>query len=234
MKKRHVLGLLLLSVALSHALAPAIAWAQFKAQNAFYSLTVTDTVTASGDVTADQYVASGSASQYSCSKTDGTCQFSSATADGTTSSTVGSFTFKAGANINAADLLFDVQDSAGAHALTVTEAGKVSSLSHVQVGGGIIYFGGVENGAYIQSDSPSRVYNGVDNNWATLVDGATADFQIRSTWYLKAQKSFAGAPTGTDCDAAGELGRIAIDTTNHRIYWCEGAAGWYYANEDVP
>lgn len=134
MKKRHVIGLLVLSVALSHALAPAIAWAQAKAQNAFYSLTVTDTVTASGDVTADQYVASGSASQYSCSKTDGTCQFSSATADGTTSSTVGSFTFKAGANITAADLLLDVQDSAGAHAFTVTEAGTATALAGLVIG----------------------------------------------------------------------------------------------------
>lgn len=156
MKKRHVIGLLVLSVALSHALAPAIAWAQAKAQNAFYSLTVTDTVTASGDVTADQYVASGSASQYSCSKTDGTCQFSSATADGTTSSTVGSFTFKAGANITAADLLLDVQDSAGAHAFTVNESGYVRALTSMSVASGSVL-------NFAEGDSYSYIYRGASN-----------------------------------------------------------------------
>lgn len=125
MKKRHAIALVLLSVALSHVLSPALSWAQAKAQTAFYSLTVTDTVTASGDVTADQYVASGSASQYSCSKTDGTCQFSSATADGTTSATVGAFTMKAAANIGSADAVLDVQDSAAAHIFRVTEAGSL-------------------------------------------------------------------------------------------------------------
>lgn len=184
MKKRHVIGLLLLSVALSHALAPAIAWAQFKAQNAFYSLTVTDTVTASGDVTADQYVASGSASQYSCSKTDGTCQFSSATADGTTSSTVGSFTFKAGANITAADLLLDVQDSAGAHALKVTEAGSLTALDTINssstsgsvasiglpVTGFLGFNGTALTGAYLYSPSTAALWFGVGGGTENILN----------------------------------------------------------------
>jgi hypothetical protein len=38
-----------------------------------------------------------------------------------------------------------------------------------------------------------------------------------------------GAPTTGNCDAAGELGLIYIDTTNHRFYWCEGTGGWKYA-----
>ena len=259
MKKRHVIGLLVLSVALSHALAPAIAWAQAKAQNAFYSLTVTDTVTASGDVTADQYVASGSASQYSCSKTDGTCQFSSATADGTTSSTVGSFTLKAGANINAADLLLDVQDSAGAHALTVTEAGDVTQLGTTH------YFGGVTNGTYVVTTGSQMVWyfanagellvtnSAISPNSSGGLDlgltgtrffngyfGGTVDLSKATGDALTAvgggysRFTFnAGAPTATDCDAAGESGRIAIDTANNRFYFCNGAA-WQYVNEDVP
>lgn len=44
--------------------------------------------------------------------------------------------------------------------------------------------------------------------------------------YPRLNKSVAGAPTGTDCDAAGELGRVIIDTTNHKWCFCEGAAGW--------
>src|SRR5690242_596944 len=72
---------------------------------------------------------SAAAPQFSCTKTDATCRLSSATADSTTSATVGSFTLKAGADITASDLLLDVQDSAGAHALTVTEAGAATALA---------------------------------------------------------------------------------------------------------
>jgi hypothetical protein len=37
------------------------------------------------------------------------------------------------------------------------------------------------------------------------------------------------APTGTDCDAAGEAGRVFIDTdaaTGRQVYVCEGVTGW--------
>jgi hypothetical protein len=37
------------------------------------------------------------------------------------------------------------------------------------------------------------------------------------------------APTGTDCDAAGEAGRVFIDTdatSGQRVYVCEGVSGW--------
>lgn len=47
-------------------------------------------------------------------------------------------------------------------------------------------------------------------------------------WPLK-QSGGAGAPTSGDCDTASEMGRLSIDTTNHRLYVCEGAIGWKYA-----
>lgn len=58
--------------------------------------------------------------------TDSTFLISSATADSTTSGTVGAITFQATANITDTDLLVDVKDSAGNHPFTCTEAGSGS------------------------------------------------------------------------------------------------------------
>lgn len=44
----------------------------------------------------------------------------------------------------------------------------------------------------------------------------------------------AGAPAGTACDAAAEVGRVYYDTTNHFQYFCEGAAGWYKSGVYAP
>lgn len=35
-----------------------------------------------------------------------------------------------------------------------------------------------------------------------------------------------GAPTGTDCDVAAELGRMVFDYANDRLYVCDGVSGW--------
>jgi hypothetical protein len=34
------------------------------------------------------------------------------------------------------------------------------------------------------------------------------------------------APAGTDCDAAGEVGKYYWDSTNDNLYICSGASGW--------
>ena len=48
--------------------------------------------------------------------------------------------------------------------------------------------------------------------------------------YLQAEDNNAGAPPSADCDADAERGRISIDTTNNRLYICNGATrGWDYA-----
>ena len=48
--------------------------------------------------------------------------------------------------------------------------------------------------------------------------------------YFQAEDNNAGAPPSADCDADAERGRISIDTTNNRLYICNGATrGWDYA-----
>jgi hypothetical protein len=53
---------------------------------------------------------------------------------------------------------------------------------------------------------------------------------VQAAGYFEQQMSGAGAPTGTDCDAADEQGRQYIDTTNDRLYVCNEASGrgWDY------
>lgn len=47
--------------------------------------------------------------------------------------------------------------------------------------------------------------------------------------YAQFEDNNAGAPPATDCDADTERGRLSIDTTNNRLYVCNGAArGWDY------
>lgn len=53
---------------------------------------------------------------------------------------------------------------------------------------------------------------------------------VASTGYAQFEKTFAGAPTATDCDAAAEAGRVTYDTTNNYWYVCEGAGGWVSAS----
>jgi hypothetical protein len=73
--------------------------------------------------------------------------------------------------------------------------------------------------------APAVTSGGSYTSTAASGDG----FVNASGAYIRNAKTFAGAPTAGDCDAAGETGRTAIDTTNHRFYWCEGTAGWKYA-----
>lgn len=63
---------------------------------------------------------------------------------------------------------------------------------------------------------------------ATTAPTVGSLLEIASGGYLQTDKSFAGTPTTTDCDAAVELGRLTFDTANKRLYYCTGAAGWVY------
>lgn len=44
----------------------------------------------------------------------------------------------------------------------------------------------------------------------------------------------ATAPTGTDCDAAGETGKIFWDSTADELYLCSGASGWRKFTSSAP
>lgn len=47
--------------------------------------------------------------------------------------------------------------------------------------------------------------------------------------YAQFEDNNAGAPTAADCDSNTERGRLSIDTTNNRLYVCNGATrGWDY------
>ena len=47
--------------------------------------------------------------------------------------------------------------------------------------------------------------------------------------YAQFEDNNAGAPAAGDCDADTERGRMSIDTTNNRLYICNGATrGWDY------
>lgn len=64
-------------------------------------------------------------------------------------------------------------------------------------------------------------FGGLTNPQSTLhvPDGKYAQFEDNN----------AGAPTATDCDSDTERGRLSIDTTNNRLYVCNGATrGWDY------
>lgn len=57
-------------------------------------------------------------------------------------------------------------------------------------------------------------------NSGTVTTGAAGFLQFQNR---------GAAPTGTDCDADAEAGRFFLDTTNERLYVCNGAArGWDY------
>jgi hypothetical protein len=67
----------------------------------------------------------------------------SATADATTSTTVGAFTFKPTVNITDGDIVYDFENSAGAHTLMLDEQGRVYMLDNKELcwGGGTSCWG---------------------------------------------------------------------------------------------
>ena len=83
------------------------------------------------------------------------------------------------------------------------------------------------------------------NNWAVYTAGTTKSYfggnvgigttgpqsalHVPDGKYVQAEDNNAGAPPAGDCDADAERGRLSIDTTNNRLYVCNGATrGWDY------
>jgi hypothetical protein len=195
MRRSHAVLLVLVSVALSHALTPAVAWAQAKAQTALAGVSVTTGNGLSGVGSADDPIVLAAA----------------------------------GAS------------SAGAVTTgTQTIAGAKTLSSNLTVSSGTI-FGTTSNSKVVMDNAVATCIAYGAIQWCcnsarcyalqeTLISVASGDALIISGGaYLRNNKSFAGAPTAGDCDEAAELGRTAIDTTNHRFYWCEGTTGWKYA-----
>jgi len=82
--------------------------------------------------------------------------------------------------------------------------------------------------------------NDAQGSWSDALvlsrTGTTIDtLTVNSTLYVPDGKyvqfgdNNAGAPPAADCDSDTELGRLSIDTTNNRLYVCNGATrGWDY------
>lgn len=162
--------------------------------------------------------ASGSAPQFNCTVTT-VCAWEGATTDANTTTTAPALRIKNTQAISNGDVLLAILNSSNEGALFTSASGggwwlrSTSGAGHFQVDGSTglsIRYGnaGFETGTLTMDSTGSR----------TGGSGFTA---INST----ASKGTA-APTGTDCDAAGEAGRIYFDNTAQVSYWCTGAAGW--------
>jgi hypothetical protein len=171
------------------------------------NLTINGTTTSTGASTATAYTASSS-TQFNCSKTDATCIVTSSTADATTSGTVGAITLKAGANITATDLLLDVQDSAGNHALTVTEAGKTVALSTVAGSGLVVTAGGDAATTAVCLDSATCAYKLWSGGASMVLDSNAGAANI----YTKGSFS-SWTASGFDLGSAGAWRNIYGGTT---------------------
>jgi hypothetical protein len=76
-------------------------------------------------------------------------------------------------------------------------------------------------GVYIK---PSPILVGIDTT------SPQSTLHVPDGKYLQAENNDAGAPPAADCDNNAERGRFSIDTTNNRLYVCNGATrGWDYA-----
>jgi hypothetical protein len=155
-----------------------------------------------GTASAASYTVTGTAPQWICSLATATCEIDSPTNDATTSGTVGAFTLKATVNIADADLIFDLQTSAGAHSFTVTENGNIAApgltntMGRLQVNGSgsssysVASIGNGTNGAFHgqNATAASPVFTGAQ-------DGVGTTMQIRADGVLDLPT--AGATTCT-------------------------------------
>jgi len=95
---------------------------------------------------------------------------------------------------------------------------------------------------YVQSEDAAQVNDYVriqhdatdgfvqaGNGYLTL--GGGSGVKMDGTSYIEFTRQGAGAPTAGDCDADAERTRLYLDTTNHRVYVCNGASrAWDYVD----
>lgn len=91
-----------------------------------------------------------------------------------------------------------------------------------------------EDEAFAWSSSSTQAYNALEAGffydgslWINLGSAAGTSDKNLSVDGFRFEDTSAGAPTAGDCDADAERGRLVIDTTNNRLYICNGATrGW--------
>jgi hypothetical protein len=120
---------------------------------------------------------------------------------------------------------------------TLSTTGAVNLGSTLNVTGSI-QAGGINN-TPIGATTPSTAAfttistSGGVNIGSTLnvtgLTNANGGLNVPDGNYAQLADNNAGAPAAADCDADNERGRISIDTTNNRLYVCNGATrGWDY------
>lgn len=75
----------------------------------------------------------------------------------------------------------------------------------------------------------TKLLIGANGNIGVGPNAPQSSFHVPDGKYLQAEDNNAGAPASGDCDANAERGRLSIDTSNNRLYVCNGATrGWDY------
>ncbi len=102
---------------------------------------------------------------------------------------------------------------------------KLSSIS----GSGNV--GTVSNRSFnIATNNTTRISITSGGNVGIGTIGAVSPFHVANGFYAQFENNTAGPPPAVDCDDDTERGRISIDTSNNRLYVCNGALrGWDYA-----
>lgn len=79
------------------------------------------------------------------------------------------------------------------------------------------------------SGSTSRFFIRADGNIGIGTTSPQSALHVADGKYAQFEDNNAGAPATADCDSNTERGRISIDTSNNRLYICNGATrGWDY------
>jgi hypothetical protein len=130
-------------------------------------------------------------------------------------------------------------DDPGAHLHIVHEDGREGLLisSDSQPDG--LSLGAYAAGVWIWNNAATPVTFGVGATEAMVIadDGAIgigtstpqSTLHVPDGKYAQFQDNNAGAPPAGDCDSDAERGRLSIDSSNNRLYVCNGAArGWDY------
>lgn len=114
------------------------------------------------------------------------------------------------------------RNEAGAVDLTIKEGVTgLSAISLVTGSGDNLSFGTQGREEDIVIDLTGNVGIGKNDPQSAL--------HVPDGKYLQAEDNNAGAPPAADCDNNAERGRLSIDTTNNRLYVCNGATrGWDY------
>lgn len=123
--------------------------------------------------------------------------------------------------------------------------GSLAPRGRLDVGAGDIYAGSIfagtestgqlSNSSGIGFDANSLTYTTPElyitpsGNVGVGTISPDSLWTVASTGYPQFKITSAGAPTSTDCDSDAERGRMVIDTTNNRLYICNGASrAWDY------